>query len=82
MSDRDGGPAFGQVVELQCVRVEMDGSTQWEPALVESGMRLRDYFAAKAMAALITSSGTIPVNVTAADAYMYADAMLAARGRG
>lgn len=47
MSKNDGGPAFGQVVELRCVRVDVSGAEQWEPALAESGMSLRDYFAAK-----------------------------------
>ena len=46
------------------------------------GMTLRDYFAAKAMAALITCApnhGDLPQGMAAIDAYRYADAMLKAR---
>ena len=52
----------------------------------EHGMTLRDYFAAKAMQAILSSDkyvGLIGVNIyecrTAADAYKMADAMLKAR---
>lgn len=47
-----------------------------------SGMTMRDYFAAKAMAALIIANGGVVASLsvdTAKDAYMAADAMLAAR---
>lgn len=45
---KDGGPAFGQVVELRCVRVEMNGATEWEPeTCLHGGLTVRDYFAAK-----------------------------------
>lgn len=55
----DGGPAFGQVVELRCVRVEMDGSTEWEPeAMVHGGLTVRDYFAAKALQGLLADPST------------------------
>jgi len=46
------------------------------------GMTLRDYFAARAMQALITCSenhGDIPYDLCAADSYRYADFMLKAR---
>ena len=48
----------------------------------ELGMTLRDYFAAKAMQAII-SSGTFPTGImfdTAKEAYEIADSMLKARG--
>jgi len=48
----------------------------------EKGMTLRDYFAAKAMQALITCSknhGDIGYYLCAADAYRYADAMMEER---
>jgi hypothetical protein len=48
----------------------------------EEGMTLRDYFAARAMEALITCSrnhGDIPYALCAADAYRYADAMMEER---
>lgn len=84
MSEKNtGGPAFGQVVELRCVRVDPTGAEQWEPALAQGGMTLRDYFAAKAMQALLPTVTEFPdehwrVGV-ALDAYQMADAMLKAR---
>ena len=48
--------------------------------LFYSGMTLRDYFAAKAMQALITTEhGELHHHHGADDAYAYADAMLKAR---
>lgn len=44
----------------------------------ERGMTLRDYFAAKAMQALITCGSSIE-QVVAQEAYTFADAMLKAR---
>lgn len=47
-----------------------------------TGMDLRDYFAAKAMQALITCAenhGDIPHDMCARDAYRYADALMKAR---
>ena len=66
MSTKDnGGPAFPRE------------DYQTDNAAGQIGMTLRDYFAAKAMAALVRVTSNIPV--TAADAYAMADAMLAAR---
>ena len=72
---KDGGPAFP------------DGSqNQWGYA-VNSGMTLRDYFAAKAMQGLITSLHSKPypewqtVEWISESAYGIADAMLKARGQ-
>ena len=45
----------------------------------ETGMTLRDYFAAKAMQGMLTRPGSITVNHDAAFAYKMADAMLEAR---
>lgn len=91
----DGGPAFGQVVELRCVRVGMDGSEEYEPALAQGGMTIRDYFAAKAMQGIVSSidgeanyqrlrghaagAGLSVSEWIARDAYKQADAMLKAR---
>lgn len=61
MSIDDGGPAFGQVVELRCVRVDPFGGEEWEPALAQGGMSLRDYFAAKAMQGLIGDGAILNV---------------------
>ena len=81
----DGGPAFPQV-PFECGSVVVKGS---------AGMTLRDYFAAKAMAAIIVASsyrkyddGTDVLAVERFDltlkwipatAYALADAMLTAR---
>ena len=72
MSDKTGGPAFPSHGSMGEV--------------THDGMTLRDYFAAKAMQAIIGSErygGIIGVNTyeqrTAADAYKVADAMLKAR---
>lgn len=73
----DGGPAFAR-------------SAAWASAtnvsVSQDGMSLRDYFAAKALAAMIgheskdhTNRGKWAVPTLAKFAYEYADAMLAAR---
>lgn len=64
----DGGTAFPQSQHAGDV------------GLSEGGMSLRDYFAAKAMQALITGlEGGFEWWAVATDAYAMADAMLAAR---
>lgn len=88
---KDGGPAFGQVVTLRCVRVEMDGSTEWEPETAVAGnLTVRDYFAAKAMQGMLAYPGderrgsyhnNSTPDLIASDAYGLADAMLRARGQ-
>ena len=64
-----GGPAFPNHGPM--------GDVVW------NGMTLRDYFAAKAMAAILHVNGTVYLNGNeskyARDAYAQADAMLAAR---
>lgn len=59
---KDGGPAFGQVVELRCVRVDPEGATEYEPEVcLHGGLTMRDYFAAHAdMRELIENDGYIP----------------------
>ena len=49
----------------------------------QNGMTLRDYFAAKAMAAIILREGKdhLVVNEITITAYQYADAMLEERGQ-
>lgn len=72
----DGGPAFPS-------NRDMRHSPDWD---YEPGMTLRDYFAAKAMAALIVTpmsdwpSDTESGEYITRTAYELADAMLAARG--
>jgi hypothetical protein len=66
---KDGGPAFPNVPD--------GAGDKWQ--LWGTGMSMRDYFAAKAMQALIGRISDTPENV-ARGAYMMADAMLAERG--
>ena len=71
----DGGPAFpGQWYDFQPLTGEQVVREQW------GGMSLRDYFAAKAMAALIAEYAQMSgPDIIAHVAYMMADAMLKAR---
>lgn len=72
----DGGPAFPGVEK-----------TEYPSCVIETpypGMTLRDYFAAKAMAGLLTARhpdhfGQDGAEVLANDSYAIADAMLEAR---
>lgn len=43
----NGGPAF-PVFGVNCVRVDMDGSREYEPQQINDGMTLRDWFATHA----------------------------------
>ena len=45
----------------------------------KTGMTLRDYFAAKAMQAIISSHDNTTLDFVSGKAYQYADAMLRAR---
>jgi hypothetical protein len=68
----DGGPAFPHFKFAENGKVEI---------LPQGGMTLRDYFAAQALAGMLTrkeSDGWTNREV-AGDCYSYADAMLAAR---
>jgi hypothetical protein len=77
MSDIEtGGPAFPS---------HEAGSSDPRERISGGGMTLRDYFAAKAMAALLLGDGTTNFSQRAKEAYDMADAMLQARqqaGRG
>lgn len=93
----DGGPAFPtpnpQAVH-DCANAAIFGITdpqrrarEYAKARAEAvGMSLRDYFAAKAMQSLLTTIDEFPDEHwrtgVAMDAYMMADAMLAARKAG
>ena len=76
MSTATGGPAFPEIGNVGY-------KSDWQS---ESGMTLRDYFAAKALQGMISTSGA-PALLglegceldTAKAAYKIADAMLAAR---
>lgn len=68
----DGGPAFPVDVF----------SNEGGEYIREGGMTLRDYFAAKAMQAIVSHDPTFVkqfLDLSAQDAYAYADAMLKAR---
>ena len=70
MSKDNGGPAFPEL--------------NTEASYRESGMTLRDYFAAKAMPALLLEmhqTGMAPIKGIAAVAYEMADAMLLERAK-
>ena len=83
MTDKTGGPAFPHVrfddIKVENMVVSMKQET-------ETGMTLRDYFAAKAMQAIVSNADydlqfagppeRWP-NAVAEEAYKYADAMLA-----
>ena len=73
MSEQNnGGPAFpGAVMDLD--------KTWTAEECGQGGMSLRDYFAAKAMAALLLGDGTTHFDSRAKEAYEVADAMLKAR---
>ena len=64
MSNNTGGPAFP--------------AHHFDLAEGEHGMTLRDYFAAKAMQALIEKYDESPVEISL-EAYEFADAMLKAK---
>ena len=65
MSNETGGPAFP--------------TTQYDHGGETDGMTLRDYFAAKAMQALVHVQVKTAQSQTAETAYEWADAMLEAR---
>lgn len=67
MSNNTGGPAFP--------------AHHFDLADGEHGMTLRDYFAARAMQALIEKYDESPVEISL-EAYEFADAMLKQRGVG
>ena len=69
MKKQNNGPAFPYC--------EQDGQGGYEQ---HQGMSLRDYFAGKALAGLLASGeDSIDAETNAHDAYIIADAMLAAR---
>jgi len=68
----DGGPAFPSANDVVVGNIGTPG---------HSGMTLRDYFAAKALQAMVSQPTweTCPVEKVSCWAYEYADAMLKAR---
>jgi hypothetical protein len=88
MNKNDGGPAFPDVRRLTLLsNYTIDAPTKEVIYTNASGMTLRDYFAAKAMASLIDRSNELAMNqkewrpALAAASYAIADAMLAERDK-
>jgi hypothetical protein len=79
----NGGPAFPVIPPC-----DIEGAIASGFPYPDSGMTLRDYFAAKAMQSLVASWQNAHdvtyerLNATAEGSYMLADAMLAARQQG
>lgn len=75
MSSEDGGPAF----PLQLtVASGMGGIIELKEKNQNAGMSLRDWFAGQALAGMLRGIGA-PPEAMAQDAYLLADAILAAR---
>lgn len=85
MSEKDGGNAFPFTPVPQPQNQDGTWCQQWDSG--SPGMTLRDYFAAKAMQALIHDSeivaddGAETREMLAVDAYAIADAMLVERDK-
>lgn len=78
---KDGGPAFPCKAPETFHAGNGNYVTRFHPA---SGMTLRDYFAAKTMAALIITADYYTrheIEQLATDAYAFADKMLEARSK-
>lgn len=80
MSRENGGPAF-PLPEGSVMHIPEHGFVEAEDHARhhESGMSLRDYFAARALAPAFPGMTTRDVQYAAEAAYELADAMLAAR---
>lgn len=80
---QDGGPAFPQDSKAWPIGKDVQGFDMY--AYSSSGMSLRDYFAAKAMHAMLNNDirreEMATVSNVARDAYRMADAMLAERDK-
>jgi hypothetical protein len=86
MSKDTGGQAFPDFMRLQLLRQEGLSPEMKETVYMQSsGMTLRDYFAAKALQALLTSKLADEFTATMADmardSYRMADAMLKERAK-
>lgn len=79
---KDGGPAFPGKASINRNSGELQPHQFGNDDFETLGMTLRDYFAAKAMQALIGNnlSGLTDMPWVAEGAYKIADAMLRARG--
>lgn len=78
--DKTGGPAFGTVINIDAVRVEMTGEVDYEPTVTPGNLTVRDYFAAKAMQGFCAAqSENWTHGEIAQAAFDQADAMLKVR---
>ena len=73
---RDGGAAFPALTNEMAVERLMGGGDH-------EGMSLRDYFAGQALAGIFNHDGAedCSLDQIASDCYLYADAMIEARGK-
>lgn len=69
MTNKDGGPAFPSAKNIMDPRTT---SRDFNP-----GMTLRDWFAGQALAGILATDPGLLCGEVAADAYSFADAMLA-----
>lgn len=77
---KDGGPAFPS--ECDAYQIGIEEAKRVPFTGTHPGMSLRDYFAAKAMQAMVgeyLAKGPLNIAETADEAYAFADAMLAER---
>lgn len=85
MEHKDGGPAFPARVSVNRDTRELQPHQFGNDDFCEMGMSLRDYFAAKAMQAMVASdsyeSGDWGQEDIAEQSYQMADAMLKARAK-
>ena len=82
MNRNDGGPAFPVECYFNDDGTPRIGVQTGNATGMATGLSVRDYFAAKAMAVLVPLPGLVEWDKgdIAREAYYYADAMLAARG--
>lgn len=80
MNKETGGPAFPCKQKALLINSEHQYLAS-EYEIECNGMTLRDYFAAKAMQALLIATKTADGNMIIKDAYNIADAMLKARNQ-
>lgn len=69
----------GELSVNQLRKEQMSNNIPAFPDEYQDGMTLRDYFAAKAMAVLMTSAWSIPHAEVASKAYWFAEQMMKAR---
>jgi len=79
MSNYNGGPAFPILKKWQADEYGKAANTGYEASVIDEGMSLRDYFAAKAMQGYLNECYDMDHTSRARFSYDLADAMLKAR---